>query len=67
MIEFILVACLSGAPDDCRTETRLLTDLSLIQCMTSTQFLAADWAKNHPDWHVQRHSCQVFDPSLADA
>lgn len=66
MIEFILVACLSGAPDDCRTETRLLTDMTLIQCMTSMQFLAADWANDHPRWQVQRHSCRVFDPDSAE-
>ncbi|TRW94855.1 hypothetical protein FNJ84_18510 [Paracoccus sp. M683] len=65
MIEFILVACLTGAPDSCRTETRLLTDMTLIQCMTSAQFLAADWAKDHPGWQVQRHSCGVFDPASA--
>jgi hypothetical protein len=67
MIEFILVACLSGAPDNCRTETRLLTDLTLIQCMTSMPFLAADWANDHPDWRVERHQCREFDPKRADA
>lgn len=66
MIEFILVACLSGAPDDCRTETRLLAEMTLIQCMTSTQFLAADWAKDHPGWQVQRHSCREFNPDSAE-
>lgn len=66
MIEFILVACLSGTSDDCRTETRLLTDLTLIQCITSSQFLVADWANNHPGWQVQRHSCRVFNPASAE-
>lgn len=65
MIEFILVACLIEDSGECRTEKRLLTDLTLIQCVTSAQFLAADWAKTHPGWRVQRHTCQVFDPSRA--
>lgn len=65
MIEFILTACLAGAPDDCRTETRLLTDVTLVQCVTSTQFLAADWSVDHPGWLVQRHSCRVFNPDSA--
>ncbi|MBU3028537.1 hypothetical protein [Paracoccus marinaquae] len=67
MIEFVLIACLAGDPGDCRTEERLLTDLSLLQCMTSAQFLVADWANTHPDWIVQRHFCRVFDPKRADA
>ncbi|MBU3030877.1 hypothetical protein [Paracoccus marinaquae] len=63
MIEFILVACLMGEPERCRTYSRLLTDMTLIQCMTSTQFLAADWAKTHPGWQVQRLHCNVAEQS----
>lgn len=65
MIEFVLIACLAQEPDRCRTETRLLTDMTLIQCMTSTQFLAADWADDHPGWQVQRHSCAIADRQAA--
>lgn len=67
MIEFVLVACLLGDPGDCRTEERLLADLTLIQCVAGAPFLVADWAKDHPDWQVRRHFCRVFDPSRADA
>lgn len=66
MIEFVLIACFGGDVAECRTEKRLLTDLTLIQCVTGSQFLAADWAKDHPGWVVQRHSCRIFDPSLAE-
>lgn len=66
MIEFVLVACLADQPDKCRTEARLLAEMSLIQCMTSSQFLVADWGADHPDWQIQRHLCRVFDPTMAE-
>lgn len=65
MIEFVLIACLAQDADRCRTETRLLTELTLIQCMTSTPFLVADWARNNPGWQVQRHSCAVVERNAA--
>lgn len=65
MIEFVLVACLARDPEQCRTDLRLLTEMTLIQCMTSTQFLAADWIETHPGWRIQRLRCRVFDPNSA--
>ncbi|AZQ65932.1 hypothetical protein EF888_01585 [Silicimonas algicola] len=67
MIEFVLIACLGGDMDTCRTETRLLTDITLVQCMMGTQFLVADWADEHPGWFVQKHFCRQFDPTRTNA
>ncbi|WP_157994876.1 hypothetical protein [Paracoccus tegillarcae] len=66
MIEFILIACLQDTPEECRTESRLLSDMTLIQCMTSSQFLVADWGKNHPEWQIQKHRCRVFQADRAE-
>lgn len=63
MIEFILVACMAGDPSVCRTETRLLTDMTLVQCMTSAQFLVADWQGQHEGWEVGRHRCEIHNSS----
>lgn len=66
MIEFVLVACLGAQPDECRTEKRLFSDMTLIQCVTGSQILAADWGARHPEWTIRRHLCRVFDPKRAE-
>ncbi|MFZ3581168.1 hypothetical protein ACOI1H_03225 [Loktanella sp. DJP18] len=58
MIEFLLMACLGGVADDCRSDQMLLTEMSLTQCNRNAQLLAASWAADHPDWLIQRYQCR---------
>lgn len=61
MIILALVACLNGAPDQCRDfQFTFVADAATPQqCMMFGQPEIAKWAALHPKWKVRRWKCVV--------
>lgn len=60
-MELIIVACLMGAPQDCR-EHRLRLTLDggdAAQCLYSSPPRVARWATMHRNWKVDRWFCAI--------
>ena len=60
LVELVLVACLLKEPDHCEEFRQPFSaEMSLPQCVWQSQFAAARWAGEHPDWLVRRFSCEA--------
>lgn len=58
MIEFVMLVCLSFAPDRCESVTMPLADTaSLMTCVVGGQQHAAQWISEHPTWLLRRWTC----------
>lgn len=60
MIELVFVACLATAPEDCREQSLVYSDVPLGLCLMRAQVELAQWAGNHPDWQIDRWSCHAL-------
>jgi hypothetical protein len=58
MIELAFTACLSTAPDTCESKALQFSDLSMMACVVGAQAQLAEWAGEHPGWHIRRWTCQ---------
>ena len=66
VIELVFLICLSTAPEDCRTEHLLFTDIPVMTCMNGAPAQLAMWSAGHPDWQIKRWSCVRPDPTSSD-
>ncbi|MFC5567065.1 hypothetical protein ACFPOC_11675 [Rubellimicrobium aerolatum] len=59
MIELLITACLTTAPD-CRDFSLLFDahEISFVTCMLHGPVIIAPWQQDHPDWTVQRWTCR---------
>lgn len=58
MIELVFVACLSAAPTTCERRAMQFADLTPAACTMGAQPELARWVGEHPDWRIQRWTCQ---------
>jgi hypothetical protein len=60
MIELVLLACLLKDPQRCETFRLPFQELAnMPQCVWQSQFRAAEWAGEHPDWVVRKVTCEM--------
>ncbi len=66
MIELLISACLIGG-SDCRDVSMLYDphDVSLLTCLVMGQAEAARWQVQHPNYRIERYSCNVAGQSKA--
>ena len=67
MIELLFIACIAGAPDQCREHSLLFTDISPMQCLMGAQPELAKWANTHPDARIQSWRCRTVSFAERDA
>ncbi|MCR9088019.1 MAG: hypothetical protein NXH97_14875 [Rhodobacteraceae bacterium] len=67
MIELLFVACLSGAPEDCRERSLLFDGITPIQCLVRAQPQLAIWVDTHPKFTIQSWRCRRVSPGERDA
>lgn len=60
MIELVFVVCFSAAPANCERHAMQFTDLTVMACMSVAQPQLARWVADHPDWEIQRWTCQLM-------
>ncbi|MEG4641902.1 hypothetical protein BDE18_3055 [Paracoccus pantotrophus] len=60
MIELVFIACMGGAPADCREHSLIYTEVTPLVCMRGAQPALAQWVETHPDWRIARWSCQTL-------
>lgn len=58
MIELVFIVCLSADPATCERRALQFTDVSTTTCVIAAQPELARWAGEHPDWRIQRWTCQ---------
>ncbi len=59
MLELVLTVCAVAQPSTCRDQRVLLdSDTTPWQCTMSAPPFIAKWGSEHPDWFVQRWTCQ---------
>ena len=58
MIEIMFVVCLSAEPTTCDSKAMQFSDMSMMSCAMCAQPLLAQWVNEHPDWEIQRWTCQ---------
>ena len=62
MIELAFLVCLGGQPSVCERRAIQFADMPLMTCMIGAQAQLAQWQSEHPDWTIQRWSCQAVRP-----
>lgn len=67
MIELLFVACLSTAPDECREQSLLYTDVTPMACMMGAQPQLAEWTNQHPGYTIERWKCRWAQTANQDA
>lgn len=59
MVELVLLACLLKSPQQCETfHLPFQEEMPLPQCVWQSQFKAAQWSAEHPDWQVRKFTCE---------
>jgi hypothetical protein len=59
IVDLILAVCLAADPTSCRDEHLYFESHgSLRQCMVEAMPAAAEWAGNHPEWHIVGFHCE---------
>ncbi|MHA6346005.1 hypothetical protein [Roseivivax sp. CAU 1761] len=66
MIELLFVACLSTAPNECREQSMLYTDISPMACLMGAQPELAKWATQNPGYSIARYQCRFVDTARHD-
>lgn len=61
MIELLFVACLAGAPDDCRERSLVFSNISPMQCLMGAQPELAKWSVAHPNMEIRSWRCQAVN------
>ncbi|MEM8958418.1 MAG: hypothetical protein AAGC86_11450 [Pseudomonadota bacterium] len=67
MVELLFVACLSGAPEECRERSMLFSDVTPIQCLMGAQPQLAKWVETHPNFTIQSWRCRTVSFAERDA
>ncbi|MFK7751786.1 MAG: hypothetical protein AB8B51_04485 [Sedimentitalea sp.] len=67
MIELIFVACLSGAPQECKERSLLFRDVTASQCMMGAQPELAKWIASHPNQQIKSWMCRTVSFAERDA
>ena len=63
MISLIFTACLIENPVQCRDET-ISAEVTLWECMISSQSVLAQWAVEHPAYRITKYKCGRPEASL---
>jgi hypothetical protein len=59
MLDLVLTVCAIAQPATCRDQHVLIdSDTTPWQCAMSAPPFIAKWGSEHPDWRVQRWTCQ---------
>jgi hypothetical protein len=58
MMELVFVACLGAQPPICETKAMQFSDMSAMACTMCAQQVLAQWGNEHPNWQIQRWTCQ---------
>ena len=61
MIELIVAVCMIDAPERCKdvTLTFEAENVTMRQCMANGQIALAGWIGEHPNWTIQKWSCNT--------
>ncbi|PWE31215.1 hypothetical protein DDZ14_13565 [Maritimibacter sp. 55A14] len=58
MIELVFIVCLSAAPDQCEERAMQYNNLSARDCVYGAMPYLSRWVSEHPQWQVERWTCQ---------
>ncbi len=63
MIQLVLVYCMIGDGSVCIEDRPTYAEqMSMESCMSSAQFVAVDYVRDHPRWQLSRWRCEVNVP-----
>lgn len=58
MVELLFIACLAGAPDDCREHLLVFTGVTPDQCLMGAQPELAKWIQTHEGARIESWRCR---------
>ena len=61
-VALIMAVCMISEPNSCREEHLYFESHgSLRACMSEAIPTMAEWAGNHPQWHIEKFHCEWAD------